>query len=612
MRSFQITLAVSLVALCAAAAAPLRAQVTVAPSPGDSSAAIAGAFDQIDRAELALSPIGKMNRGIRDGDYGKWDDFSEAGEAAGYRALADAAASLRHDFDPARLSPKDAMSFRLFQSRAKRAAAYDAVRSDVYAFHQHLSWQSSIPALLVNQHSIANEAQAEAYVARIAGLGAIADAKTDVARARAADGVIPPKWVFPLVLSEVDGILKSDAAPDLAGNALIDDFRAKIAKLDLPEARKAVLIQAAISAWTQSAAPAFRRFRAEVAREEPLAGTVDGVWRLPNGKQYYDTLLAWHTTTDLNADQIHELGLSETARIQDEMRGIMRKVGFAGTLQQFFDYTRTDPRFFHATREAYLADAQSRLDAATAKLPDWFVTLPKDRLLVKAVEPFREKVATKAFYGNPSPDGSRPGTYYVNLYNLKEMSKNEVEALAFHEGIPGHHLQRSIQYGLGEVPAFRRFGFVTAYIEGWGLYAEQLAKEMGFYTDPYGDFGRLSMEILRAGRLVTDTGIHAKRWSRAQAIDWYMANTPVTRGDVVNQVERFVVFPGQATAYTVGKLKILALRERARAELGTRFDIRQFHDVVLKSGPVPLDILEENVDAWIASASVGEGTKADR
>ena len=349
MRSFQIALAVSLVALCAAAAAPLRAQVTVAPSPGDSSAAIAGAFDQIDRAELALSPIGKMNRGIRDGDYGKWDDFSEAGEAAGYRALADAAASLRHDFDPARLSPKDAMSFRLFQSRAKRAAAYDAVRSDVYAFHQHLSWQSSIPALLVNQHSIANEAQAEAYVARIAGLGAIADAKTDVARARAAGGVIPPKWVFPLVLSEVDGMLKSDAAPDLAGNALIDDFRAKIAKLDLPEARKAVLIQAAISAWTQSAAPAFRRFRAEVAREEPLAGTVDGVWRLPNGKQYYDTLLAWHTTTDLNADQIHELGLSETARIQDEMRGIMRKVGFAGTLQQFFDYTRTDPRFFHAT-----------------------------------------------------------------------------------------------------------------------------------------------------------------------------------------------------------------------------------------------------------------------
>jgi len=216
------------------------------------------------------------------------------------------------------------------------------------------------------------------------------------------------------------------------------------------------------------------------------------------------------------------------------------------------------------------------------------------------VEAVREKTATKAFYSAPAPDGSRPGIYYVNLYDLKAMSRNEIEALAYHEGIPGHHLQRSIQYALGKVPAFRRFGGVVSYSEGWGLYAEQLGKEMGFYTDPYSDFGRLSMEILRAGRLVTDTGIHSKRWTRQQAIDWYLANTPVTRGDVVNQVERFVVYPGQATAYTIGKLKIVELRERARKALGPRFDIRAFHDVVLMSGPVPLDVLEENVDAWIA------------
>ncbi len=490
---------------------------------------------------------------------------------------------------------------RLFEARTRRRAPLGALRGNVFVFDQMNGAHRIFPANLINFHSIANEQQALDYVARIAGIGPAMDQLIVKSAARAANGVMPPKWVYPKVISDIDATLTSNADTMLTGNAILDDFRAKLAKLDLAQARKDELSAAAVAAWKDSAVPAYGRLRSEMQRQERLAGDDDGVWRLPGGAAYYNQLLRTYTTTTLTADQIHALGLRETARIQEEMRGIMHRVGFAGSLTDFFALARTDPRFFHASREAYLADTQARLDAMTAALPKWFGTLPKDRLTVKPVEPFREKTASKGFYSAPAPDGSRPGIYYVNLYDLKELPKSELEALAYHEGVPGHHLQLSIQASLGELPAFRRFGGAYSYGEGWGLYAEQLGKDMGFYTDPYSDFGRLSMEILRAGRLVTDTGIHAKRWTRQQAIDWYLANTPVARGDVVNQVERFVVYPGQATAYTIGKLKFVELRERARAALGPRFDIRAFHDVVLTGGNVPLDILEEMVDAWIAA-----------
>jgi len=318
-------------------------------------------------------------------------------------------------------------------------------------------------------------------------------------------------------------------------------------------------------------------------------------------------LLANYTTTDLTADEIHNIGLSEVERIHGEMRAIMAKVGFEGSLQEFFQYTRNDDRFFYTTRKEYLADANAVLRKMEAKLPEYFGRLPKAPMVIKPVEAFREKSAGKAFYQSPAPDGSRPGTYYVNLYNLRDMSKNELEALAYHEGSPGHHLQRALQTEMSELPSFRRFGGVTAYTEGWGLYSEELPKEMGFYTDPYSDFGRLGMELWRACRLVVDTGIHHKRWSRERAIQYLTDNTPNPDGDIRKAIERYIVYPGQATAYTIGKLRIMELRENARAELGEAFDIRGFHDTVLESGPVPLSVLEEQVIAWVAEvqASVG-------
>ncbi|WP_296721866.1 DUF885 family protein [Erythrobacter sp.] len=554
-------------------------------------------FAAYDATQLAMSPQSKAYRGIRDEDYGKWDDPSDAAELREYALLQQTLAAMRARYDPATLTEQQALSFRLFEAMAARRAALWPYRDNDYIFDQMNGAQSRMPAFLINIHRVASGDDAQAYVERIAGMGPQLDALTAESRERAANGVMPPKWVYPYVISDIRNLL--EAGDD---NAVLEDFEAKLGKLELDADTSADLYSAALTGWRESAVPAYQRLLAEMERQQAIAPTDDGVWRLPEGADYYTALLANYTTTDLTADEIHAIGLREVERIHNEMRAIMAKVGFEGTLQEFFAYTRDDPRFFHTSRADYLAEAEAHIARMNEKLPEFFTTLPKDPLVIKPVEAFREKSAGKAFYQSPAPDGSRPGTYYVNLYNLNDMSKNELEALAYHEGVPGHHLQRSIQTGLGNLPAFRRFGGVTAYSEGWGLYTEELGKDMGFYTDPYSDFGRLGMELWRAGRLVVDTGIHDKRWSREDAIAWLAENTPNPAGDIEKAIERYVVYPGQATAYMIGKLKIMELREQARTELGEDFDIRAFHDVILTSGPVPLSILEENVEQWIAEA----------
>ncbi len=557
-------------------------------------------FETYDAAQLALSPQSKSYRGVRDEDYARWDDMSDEADQRSYDLLQSTAAQMRKEHDLATLPAEDVLSYRLFDALAERRKSLWPYRDHGYIFDQMNGAQSQMPAFLINIHRVSNARQAGDYVSRIAGLGPALDTLTAQSQTRAAKGIMPPDWVYPYVISDIENLL---AAAD--NNAILADFAEKLQKLGLDAAAQTRLDAAAKDAWRSSATPAYQRLLAEMQRQQAIAPKEDGVWRLPDGAAYYEALLASYTTTDLTADQIHDLGLAEVERIHGEMRAIMAKVGFAGSLQDFFAYTRDDPQFYYTTREEYLADAQAKIDALAVKMPEYFGVLPKDPLVIKPVEAFREKSAGKAFYQSPAPDGSRPGTYYVNLYNLRDMSKNELEALAYHEGLPGHHLQRSIQTALGDVPPFRRFGGVTAYSEGWGLYSEELGKDMGFYTDPYSDFGRLGMELWRACRLVVDTGIHHKRWSRDQAIRYLADNTPNPQGDIRKAIERYVVYPGQATAYTIGKLKIMDLRTKARVELGDEFDIRAFHDVILKSGPVPLSILEENVDAWIAAELQG-------
>ena len=283
----------------------------------------------------------------------------------------------------------------------------------------------------------------------------------------------------------------------------------------------------------------------------------------------------------------------------------MKQVGFDGSLQEFFQHLQTEPRFTYedsdAGRDAYLKEATRLIDVMKGELDAVFLTKPQADLEVRRVEAFREKAAGKAFYNRPAPDGSRPGYYYANLYKITDMPKYQMEALAYHEGIPGHHMQIAMAQELEGIPKFRKFGGYTAYTEGWGLYSEFLPKEMGFYEDPYSDFGRLAMEIWRAARLVVDTGLHDKKWTRQQAIDYLTTNTPNPLNDCVKAIERYIVMPGQATAYKIGMIKIQDLRADAKKRLGDKFDIREYHAVVLDSGPVPLNILEERVNDWVES-----------
>ncbi|MBX7491732.1 DUF885 domain-containing protein [Qipengyuania sp. 1NDW9] len=591
----------AVLAACSAAPAP-QAEVSdpVVQAPAK-SAALAELFEEYDAASLAMSPMGKSYRGIRDEDYGSWDDMSDAAEVRGEQLTQSTAARMREGFDLAELSAEDALSYRLFDAMAERSARSHKFRRNGFIFNQMFGAQSQAPAFLINIHRVSNASDAEAYVSRIEGIAPALDTLIAEARSRADDGVMPPDWVYPYVISDVENLL--NAGDD---NAIIEDFMGKVDAIEIDDDARVALKEDALAAWNSSARPAYERLLAEMKRQQAIAPTDDGIWRLDDGAEYYQALLNNYTTTDLTADQIHAIGLREVARIHGEMRAIMKQVGFEGSLQDFFQYTRTDDRFFYDNREDYLADAEAHIDAMEAKLPEYFGVLPTDPLVIKPVEAFREKSAGKAFYQRPAPDGSRPGTYYVNLYNLRDMSKNELEALAYHEGLPGHHLQLSIQTQLGDVPPFRRFGGVTAYSEGWGLYSEELGKDMGFYTDPYSDFGRLGMELWRACRLVVDTGLHHKRWSREEAIQYLTDNTPNPDGDIRKAIERYAVMPGQATAYMIGKLKIMELRERARVELGNRFDIRAFHDTILTSGPVPLSIMEENVETWIAAEKAGD------
>lgn len=588
----------------AAAPPPAGETAASAATPAERKAALAKFFADYDAAQLARSPLGKAYRGIRDGDYGKWDDFSEAATEEDYRADLAALEAMKAQFDFAALDPADQLSYTLFEKKVDRTRKAYEFRDYDYTFDQMNGAQSQLPAFLINIHRIDSKADADAYVSRLQALGAAMDQVLLISRKRADMGVMPPKWVFPYVIQDARNIVTGAPFAGPGTSPLLDDLRTKVAKLTLSQAEKDAILAAGAQALTTSVKPAYDRLIAEMQRQEKLAGTDDGIWRFPNGAAYYAERLGNYTTTDMTADQIHQVGLDNVARIHGEMRGIMKTVGFKGSLQDFFRFMRTDKRFYApetpAGRALYLAETEKAKAAVTAKLPEWFGVLPQAPMQVKAVEPFREKSAGKAFYQSPAPDGSRPGVYYANLYKMSDMPLFEVEALFYHEGIPGHHLQRAIQTELGDVPPFRRFGGVTAYSEGWGLYSEKLAKDMGLYTDPYRDFGRLQLELHRAIRLVVDSGLHHKRWTREQAIKYVEDNSADAPGGIVKAIERYIIYPGQATAYLVGRLKISELRDRAQQKLGSAYDVRGFHDVVLKSGPVPLDVLEQRVDAWIA------------
>ncbi|MEL7130368.1 MAG: DUF885 domain-containing protein [Pseudomonadota bacterium] len=567
-------------------------------------------FETNFNESVARSPMTQTFLGMKV-NYDRWDDASEANALREMEIQRETVATMREEFEFELLDEQTALSYRLAEYQLEQAERSFAFRQNWYVFSQMRGQHSGIPAFLINQHRVDTKADAEAYIARLNGIPVFLGTHQERAEAAAKDGIMPPKFVFDYTIEASENVVTGypfGGAEYDDPSPLMGDFRKKVAALEENEVitaqEAADLRTEADLALRNAVEPTYRRLITMLETQRDTASTDDGVWRLPNGADYYAARLANMTTTDMTAAEIHELGLAEMDRIHGEMRAIMADLEYEGTLQDFFEFLRTDSRFYKPDtdegRAEYLAEATALIDTMREALPAMFNTFPKAEMIVKAVEPFREKGAGKAFYQRPAPDGSRPGTYYANLYRMDAMPIYQMEALAYHEGIPGHHMQIAIAQELDGIPKFRKFGGFTAYSEGWGLYTEYLPKELGFYEDPYSDFGRLAMELWRAARLVVDTGLHDKQWTREEATQYLMDNTPNPESDCVKAIDRYIVMPGQATAYKIGMIKILELRERAKTALGEDFTLGDYHDIVLRDGPVPLAILEENVDAWIA------------
>ena len=569
-------------------------------------------FDDRFEESLDFSPMQKTRLGRKD-DYDQLDDVSEAAQDLVTAWSRQAATGLRDNFDYDLLTPEAQISYDLWIFRHEQAEASLPFRRRHYLFHQMSGRHTGLPQFLINYHRVDEESDMVAYVARIGEAARVIDQTLERATLAAAEGVHAPRFAYEAVIQQATAVITGTpfaptddataASPlwvdattkieALVENDIIDTDRAQTLRTDTEAALTDRLRPAydALIAWAES----------ELAKTDDIA---TGVWNRPDGPAFYAQQLAAMTTTDMTADEIHALGLSEVERIQAEMEAIKQQVGFEGSLSEFFAYIRQDPQFVLPNtdegRATYLQTARDHLDRIEQRLPDYFGLLPAADLVVRRVESFREQPGGAQHYARGAPDGSRPGVYYAHLIDMNAMPIPDLEVVAYHEGLPGHHMQLSIAQELTGIPLFRRQAGFTAYTEGWGLYSEWLAQEMGAYADPYSNFGRLSGEIWRAIRLVVDTGLHAKSWTEAEAVEYFMANSAVSEGQIRSEVQRYIVWPGQATAYKVGMLKIQELRARAEEALGQAFDIRAFHDTVLGGGALPLSILERRIDEWIA------------
>ncbi len=536
--------------------------------------------------------------------YDSWNDRTdETGdkELAIFRANVD---TLKK-FNLNSVDEQTALSVRMYEEDLQRIEASRKWRHYDFEINQLQGAHNDLPVFLVNVHKIDSVKDAEAYLSRLRKFDLVFSQTIDNLKKSEAKGIFPPYFTFKYVTDDVKNFIKGCDAKD-ASNTLLTDFSSKVEKLNIDKAEKEKLIAEAAEIIKTTVKSSYKKLLDYWAQLEPKAKAKgsNGVWNLPDGDAYYTYMLQYHTTTKMTPEEVYQTGINEVARIHNEMRAIMKKVNFkSDSLHDFFKFVRTDQQFKYANdakgRQQLVTDAHDYIDSMKIMMPQLFTTLPKAPLVIKEVEKFREKSAGGAFYEDPAEDGSRPGRYYVNTYDMSTEPKYQMEALTYHEAIPGHHMKIAVAQELKGVPKFRRHEFFTSYVEGWALYSEKLAKDVGKYKDPYSDFGRLSMEVFRAARLVVDVGIHTKHWTREQAIDYFVKNTANAQKDIENEIERYFIWPGQATGYKIGMIKILSLRQRAINELGDKFDIRQFHEVVLTNGAVSLTTLEDLVNKWI-------------
>lgn len=587
------------------------------PRTGDSAADTRNAgepvpinafFAEVWAREIAMSPVTQSRLGYQSDHLGEWDDVSDAAHAAkvarARKDLARLEASYNHDA----LDPVDQLSYELFRFNKKRLIANQEFRRQAYIVDQFNGQLTNLITLLQNNHPINNRQDAEDYISRIAGLEDVLSEYVTQLKDRADFAVIPPAFVFPAIITDAKSIASGapiDNSPQ--DNTLFADFQKKLGALQLAADDRDALMREATAALKGPFKRGFRALLDELKAQQELATGNHGVWALPDGEAYYRNRILHHTALTLSPDEIHEIGLSEVQRLHSEMRAVMAEVGFEGSLGDFFDFIRNDPNNYYqnsdAGRQQFLEDARQQIDGIHAVVDDYFNVLPEANLVVRRVEPWRENSTSIAFYNRPSADASQPGIYYANLADMSNMQKYVFTAITYHESIPGHHFQIALAQELEGLPEFRKQAGYGAFTEGWALYAEQLAREMGFYKNPYDNFGRLQNELWRAARLVLDTGIHARKWSRQQAIDYFRENTPLSEGDIVTEVERFFVNPGQALGYKLGMINILELREQAREQLGDKYDIRGFHDAIIGAGALPLPLLQGRVSEYIQSVN---------
>ncbi len=589
----------------AAASGPLLAQVpavgllaAATPEPAERLRAL---FADSFARRVKRSPLMQAAMGVV-GDRDRWDDASEGHAEEDAAFVRDDPRCLRR-IDPAALPADTVLDYRLFEYECEQHLQRHRWRGLHYPVCQMRGPQRTVPQTLIDRHPIADREDARAYVARLHGVEAYLATLVERLSQQEAAGVLPPRFAFAPVVATCERLLQGAPFAGPGDNVLLTDFKGKLKAAGLEG--DAGLLREAQAGLLGGYARGFGRLITWLRGAERRTQATDGVWSLPDGDAYYADMLRIETTLPVDADTVHAIGLQEVERLHGEMTQVMRLTGFRGPLPAFFALLRTDPRFRYpdtdAGRAAYLQEAEAVMDAAAARLDDMTGHRPAAGLVVRRVEPWLEVSAGIAGYFPPSDDGTRPGMVRYNLRNMANLPRHELSALAYHEGIPGHHLERAVARTLRELPDFRRHGGYTAFSEGWAMYAEQLPAELGLYQDPYQAFGRLSSELMRAGRLVVDTGLHAKRWRCEQALQWLAHNTPDGADANAIAVRRYLVTPGQATSYQMGKRTLLSLRDQTQQTLGARYRLRDFNDAVLGQGPLPMPLLARQLEHWMTA-----------
>ena len=566
-------------------------------------------FDEQYAEQLDFSPQTKTRLGDKS-DYGRLNDYSAAGYDEQLRWRRQSVAVMQADFNYDLLNEDGRLSYNMWSYSLDRAEAGVPFRQHGYIFGRG-GPHASLPNFLINYHRVDDVSDIEAYLSRLGELDRVFGELLDRARSASEAGIRQPAFAYDFATTEIDRVTSgvpfnaNDSSPN---SPIWTDIQGKIEALvetDLISSDQGQdYIAQAQEILTGEVMSSYQEIRSWLEQDKAFASEISqGVWALPDGENYYNYRLAQMTTLGFTADKIHEIGLAEVDRLHLAMEEIKNAVAFEGSLQDFFIFMREDDRFYFPNsdegRQDYLDLNNEYLDTIALKLPEFFGRLPKAQLEVRRVESFREQAGAAQHYASGTPDGSRPGVFYSHMSDMSTLPIFQLEDVAYHEGNPGHHMQISIQQELTGMPRFRTQYRTTAYTEGWGLYAEWLAKEMGAFEDPYSDFGRLSGELWRAIRLVVDTGIHAQQWDEERAVEYFIDNSAQALGAIRSEIQRYITAPGQATAYKIGMMKFQELRGNAESALKNNFDIRVFHDVVLGAGALPMPMLESRISSWI-------------